>query len=64
MSIKEVLIIVVIVIVIVAFCWGAFSIAKWINYTLFYKSKVEARVQPIEKRLTDLESRVKVLEKR
>jgi hypothetical protein len=51
---------VVIIIILVAI--GGWKIERWWHYKFAYQSQVQAEMQPLAKRITDLEARVSALE--
>lgn len=49
-------------IVIIGMAYGGWQLKRWWNYKFSYQSQVQAEMQPLAKRIADLERRVSVLE--
>jgi len=49
-------------IVIFALIFGCWQVERWFNYKFNYQSQVQADMQPLVKRIANLEYRVSVLE--
>lgn len=45
-----------------ALAYGGWRVERWFHYKFSYQSQVQAEMQPLVKRIADLEARVSVLE--
>jgi hypothetical protein len=55
---KEVSLYIIAVVVLVTIGYGSWRFEKWVNYKFSYESEVKRAVEPLEKRITELEKRV------
>lgn len=49
-------------IVIIGMAYGGWHLKRWWNYKFNYQSQMQKEMQPLVKRIVDLEQRVSVLE--
>lgn len=59
---KTILCWIFVLILFIVVSWFAYRFSRWMNYELYYKDKVEQSIKPFNKRIDDLEKRVKLLE--
>lgn len=59
---KQILAILAAITIIIAIAYGGWHIKRKWNYKFSYQSQVQAEMQPLAKRIADLERRVSVLE--
>ncbi len=55
---KEVSLYIIVVVVLITIAYGSWRFEKWVNYKFSYELEVKRAVEPLEKRIIELEKRV------